>query len=418
MRPARLLLVAAAIASIAAGAWVLRRGRLELPAPARIVGTRLFESVLSHVRSYSVDSLGDQELYRRAAAGVIDELDDPYAELLLPGHRGLVPDDAPGPEGLYLDRRDGLIVVVATAPGSPADSAGVRSGDRLIGVDSVLVDASRLELAIRRLGGLPGTRVSLRIRRRGVREALVLDLVRGPVPPGPAVEIRSLGGGLAWIRVHRVVTGLADTVWTRIGALRAAGLRGLALDLRGVVGGALGAGVGLADLFLGPGDRLASSRGRPAMASLTYTDSTAPRFDSLPLAVLVDAGTAGAAEAAAGALQDHDRAAVLGTPTFGRGVSRGTFPLGGGASLRLTTALWLTPSGREIQRRPLARDGDSLPRPRLKTDGGRIVLGGGGIIPDRLVADTGSGDSVLAEARNLLARAGSARGMLALLAGR
>jgi len=418
MRPARLLLVGAAIASIGAGAWVLRRGRVGLPASATIVGTRLFESVLSHVRSYSVDSLGDQELYRRAAAGVIDELQDPYAELLLPGHQGVIPEDGVGPEGLYLDRRDGLIVVVATAPGSPAHSAGVRSGDRLIGVDGVLVDASRLELALRRLGGQPGTHLSLRIRRRGVREPLVLDLVRATMLPGPAVEIETLGGGLAWIRVHRSVTGLADSVWSRIGDLRTAGLRGVALDLRGVVGGALDDGVGLADLFLGPGVRLASTRGRPATASFTYSDSTAPRFDSLPLAVLVDGGTAGAAEAAAGALQDHDRGAVLGSTTFGRGVTRGTFPLGGGASLRLTTALWLTPSGREIQRHPLAPDGDSLPRPRLKTDGGRTVLGGGGIIPDRLVADTGSGDPVLAEARNLLARAGSARGMLALLAGR
>ena len=408
---------ALAAGAIGAGAWLLYRRQPRRPAATPIVGTRLFETVVSHVRTYSVDSLDDDELYRRAAAGIVDELDDPYAVLVLPGRHDPLTEDAPAPGGLFVDRRDGLIVIVSVVPGSPADSSGLRRGDRLIGVDSTLVDASRLDLSLKLLEGRPGSRVALRVRRSGVRGPVVLEMVRGPVSWNEAVSAEP-EGGVVRIRVRRFVPGLADSVRRRLEAARGAGVRGIALDLRGVVGGGLPDGVALADLFLDPGQRLATSRGRHAGASFALRDSTASPYDSIPLAVLVDGGTAGAAEAAAGALQDHDRAAVLGATTFGRGVTSNSFPLGGGASLRLTTALWMTPSGREIQRPPPRADGDSIPRPRFKTDGGRVVLGGGGIIPDRAIADSGGGDQVLAEARSLLIRAGTARRVLALVSAR
>jgi carboxyl-terminal processing protease len=187
------------------------------------------------------------------------------------------------------------------------------------------------------------------------------------------------------------------------------------LDLRGAVGGGLSDGVALADLFLDGGRTIAMSRGRTASGSTSFSDSTASPFDSIPVAVLVNAGTAGAAEVVAGALQDNDRAAVLGAISFGRGVTQSTFALGGGASLRLTTALWITPSGRQIQRPPRSADGDSLPRPKIKSQGGRTLLAGGGIVPDRLVADTGAVDLILAEAQSLLRKAATTRAVLALV---
>jgi carboxyl-terminal processing protease len=134
------------------------------------------------------------------------------------------------------------------------------------------------------------------------------------------------------------------------------------------------------------------------------------------MAILVDGGTAGAAEVTAGALQDHDRAAVLGAITFGRGVTQSLFPLGDGASLRLTTALWMTPSGRQIQRPP-GNAADSTPRPKVKSDAGRTLIGGGGIVPDRAVLDTGSIDQALAAARGILLRARNARAVLGLTGG-
>lgn len=377
-------------------------------------GSRLFQVVFAQVRAHAVDSLDDEQLYRLAAEGVVEELDDPYAVLSLPGENAAPPEDGTPPLGLFLDRRDRAVVVVSLVPGSPADSAGVRSGDRLVGVDTVAIDGSRLVLARRLLDGRPGTPVALRFRRAS-RPSLVITLKRTPPPRTGAVEALSLGGGVGQVRVRQFVPGIADTVREAIGALRRQGVRSLVLDLRGAVGGALAEGVAIADLFLGPGQILAVSRARSAAASRRFTDSSASPFDSLPLAVLVSFGTAGAGEVVAGALQDHDRAAVLGAVTFGRGVTQSTFALGGGASLRLTTALWMTPSGRQIQRPPQPAAGDSLPRPEVRSDGGRRLLGGGGIIPDRIVAETAGADLALAEARSLLIRAGSARKVLALV---
>jgi carboxyl-terminal processing protease len=382
--------------------------------PPVVAGTRLFEGVFSHVQSFAVDSLDAQELYRLAAAGVIEELDDPYAVLLFPGQQTASPDSA-SPQGLYLDRRDGAAVVVATVPGSAADSAGVQDGDVLLAVDSIPIDASHLERGMHLLDGEPGTRATLRVRRRGTRGVISLDVIRGPARDVPAIVTSLLPGQVGVVHIRRFSAAAADSIRAAVEALRRQGARFHVLDLRGAVGGALEEGAALADLFLGPQSTLAVSRGRPGAPSVTLIDSSASPFDSIPMAVLVDGGTAGAGEVAAGALQDHDRAAVLGATTFGRGVTQSTFPLGEGASLRLTTALWITPSGRQIQRPPRA-GADSTPRPKLKSDGGRPLQGGGGIVPDRAVTDTGAIDQALAAARRLLVRAGSARAVVGLVA--
>ena len=415
MRARWYFLIGTVAGALGAGAWLLSRGRQAEVAATPVVGTDLFQSVFSYVRNFAVDSLTEEELYRRAAAGVIDELDDPYAVLLLPGERQVFFEDIPAPLGLFLDRRDGAVVVVTTVPGSPAYAAGVVNGDRLVGVDTIPVDPSRLDQALKLLEGPAGSTVSLRLRRNGVRAVLALDVTRRAVPTGASLETASLPGAVARVTVRRFPAGIADSIRVAVEALRSAGARSLILDLRGTVGGDLGQGAALADLFLGAGTTLAESRGRESGAGASYRDSTASSFDSMPLALLVDGGTAGAAEVLAGALQDHDRAAVLGGITFGRGVTQSTFPLGSGASLRLTTSLWMTPAGRQIQRPPRATDGDSVPRPRLKSDAGRVLLGGGGIVPDRIVRDTGSTDLVLATARDILVRGGNTRAVLALV---
>lgn len=408
-----------AAGSIGAGAWLLGRTRPATVAPppaARSEGIRLFEIVLKHVRENSVDSLSDPELYRLAASGVLGELDDPYATLLS-GERGRAgPDADPVPLGLHLDRQDGLIVVVAPVPGSPAAKAGVRSGDRLVAVDSTVLDASELDRAWRMLEDRARGPVTIRVRRTGVRATLPFTLDPGPVPVPPAVTVALLPGGIMRVTVGRFVPGLADSVLGAVQGFRARGGRALVLDLRGVVGGTLADGAALADLFLAPGATLALRRGREAADSERVEDRTPSPFDSLPMAVLVDAGSAGAAEAAAGSLQDNDRAAILGGITFGRGVTQRTFPLGPGTAVRLTTSLWFTPAGRQIQRPPRSADGDSMPRPGVKSRSGRPLQGGGGIVPDRLVAaGDGSADPVLAAAQALLLKARSARAVLAAL---
>ncbi len=396
------------------GVWSLSR-RVVLTEPPKDAGPRLFEQVFSKVKTSAVDPLDEQELYRRAAAGVIDELDDPYAVLLFPGEVAPPLEGSAVPPGLYLDRRDGLVVIVATVPGSAADSAGVQSGDRLIGVDSTIADANRIDRLLAALRGPPGTAVTLRLRRGGVRGPLNLAVTRSPLPRLPLLEASLLSGGVARIRVRQPLPGIADSVRRTLTALRSQGARSLVLDLRSTVGGELQDALALADLFLPQGATLALSRGRPSGPTARFTDSTPSPFDGMPLAVLIDAGTAGAAELVAGALQDHDRAAILGSGSFGHGVTESTFPLGAGATLSLTTALWITPSGRQIQRSQRSASSDTLPVPKVKSDAGRVLLGGGGIVPDREIAETNHSDLALAEARRLLEHAGSQAEVLALL---
>jgi carboxyl-terminal processing protease len=413
MRP-RWLLLPFVLFLLGAGIWLLRRPAATPGEPAA-AGTKLFAQVFAKVKTAAVDPVEDQELYRRAAAGMIEELDDPYAVLLLPGEHAPPPEDVPVGPGLYLDRRDGLAVIVAVVPGSPAETAGAKPGDRLLGVDSAAVDAARLDRVVPLLEGKPGSALILRVRRAGVRGPLALTVARGPVPAVAPLETELLGGGVARVRVAHLVPGIADSVRRRVVELRAQGVRALVLDLRSTVGGALDQGIALADLFLDPGSTIAVSRGRASTATASYRDSAASAFAPMPLAVLIDAGTAGAAEVVAGALQDHDRAAVLGTSSFGRGVTQTTFHLGEGASLSLTTSLWITPSGRQIQRPPRPATGDTLPRPKVKSDAGRVLLGGGGIVPDRQIAGSEHQDLALAEARRVLMNASSPAEVLAML---
>ena len=156
-----------------------------------------------------------------------------------------------------------------------------------------------------------------------------------------------------------------------------------------------------------------ATRGRSASDAQQLIDSSAARFPELPLVVLIDQGTAGAAEAVAGALQDHDRAAVLGSRSFGRGVTQRDFPLGSGASVRLTTAFWYTPKGRQIQLTEQDTTGGPVPPPSIKSAAGRTLVGGGGITPHQEVDDDGGVDRPLAAARALLAKANSAKAVLA-----
>jgi carboxyl-terminal processing protease len=188
-------------------------------------------------------------------------------------------------------------------------------------------------------------------------------------------------------------------------SLRRAGAGALLVDLRGNPGGLLEQGVAATDLFLDQGLKIVEMRGRTRDANQTFVDQAPQRYAGLPIAVLVDSASASAAEILAGALQDHDRAVIVGTPTYGKGSAQSVFPLADGGAIKLTTALWYTPSGRSITRPHLLRDGGdeaeessfvadtSRARLEFRTRGGRTVYGGGGVTPDVLVpADTPTAD--------------------------
>ena len=201
------------------------------------------------------------------------------------------------------------------------------------------------------------------------------------------------------------------------------GARSLIMDLRGNPGGLLEQGVAVAELFLDRGQSIVQLRARPGSQPQVFTDSQPQRWPTLPLAVLVDRASASASEIVAGALQDHDRALVLGVTSFGKGSAQNVYPLSSGGALRLTIARWYTPVGRSINR-PAPRDreaeiddrADVLPdtiRPRFRTDAGRTVFGGGGITPDVITGDTTTPLQVQSLARAMGKNAGAYRDALA-----
>jgi len=201
------------------------------------------------------------------------------------------------------------------------------------------------------------------------------------------------------------------------------GMKSLVLDLRGNPGGLLDQGVKVADLFLGKDQEIVATRGRARGSTKTFMDQAVQEWPSLPIVVLVNDGTASAAEIISGALQDHDRAVVVGVPTFGKGLVQTLFPFSDNTALKLTTGRWYTPSGRTIQRKARTEEdqariaaveageargdtsaADTAARPSYRTDSGRIVRGGGGIVPDLVVRQDSLTDSERAFATALAAK--------------
>ncbi len=370
------------------GGWLLHRAA---QGAEPVQPTELFRQVLSHVRRFGVDSLGEEELLRRAATGLVRELDDEFASLRPAGRTRPVPADAGG-LGLLLTARGGPMVVLGVLPGSPADSAGIAPGDQLLEVGQRPVDGLGRDGVRDALDGAPGQPLRLLLRRPRVGQVVEFTLHRG-TPASVLVHEAVDLGGVWYLRLPLIGPGAARQVAERVEAVVSAGGGRLLLDLRGASSGDLDEALGIAGVFLGRGTPVVTIRG----ATAETRQATSPGFtapEDLLVAVLVDGSTADAAEVVAGALQDHDRALVVGVPSFGRGRSQQEFTLDERTVIRLSTTRWETPSGRPIQPDSVA---DSLEaRPVFQTDGGRRVRGGGGIVPDSLVPSPGPGEADLA----------------------
>jgi carboxyl-terminal processing protease len=402
-----LVTVLVALVAFLSGGWLLQRGSQR--GGSVYQQARLFDDIVSYVAEYYVDSLDAAELYDLAIDGFLNQLNDPYTtflreedyrdlELSTTGNYGGV--------GMQIDVRDGWITVVAPIVGTPADSLGIASGDRIVGIDGESTRGWGSDRAVRALRGPPGTRVRLTVVRPGVPDSLTFDVTRARVHVRSVVYSAVLGGEVGYVSLvnSSISEQTAREVSDEIGKLRSQGAKALILDLRGNPGGVLDQGVAVADLFLDRGAVVVETRGRAPGANQTYRGRDGQQWAEMPVVVLVDGGTASAAEIIAGALQDHDRALVVGTTSFGKGLVQTVYPLNGREFLKLTTGRWYTPSGRTIQR-PLRtgrapagdlRDPDQAVGPQadtsrtdsmptFRTDGGRIVYGGGGIRPDVIV---------------------------------
>ncbi len=348
-----------------------------------------------------MEEFDDSLLWEAAIDGLIEALDDPYAELFTPQESEDWEEQTTGNYsgvGLQITLLNESVTVTAVFRGFPAREAGIIVGDVIVGVNDTDASEWSTSMAADSIRGPVGTDVSVMIQRAGYAEPLEFDITRAEVHV-PAVDFGILDNDIGYVILDRVARGAAEEMGDALDDLTDA--RGLIIDLRRNPGGFLDESLMLADLFLEPGSTLASTVQRRPGRSVddpetdSYQDRMPQRLPNLPIIVLVDGFTASGAEILAGALQDYDRAIVLGERTFGKGVVQTVMALPHGRRLRFTTGSWLTPLGRSLQRdrdsqgQPFDEDTDVDDLRRVETAGGRALIDGGGIFPDReIVEDT------------------------------
>jgi carboxyl-terminal processing protease len=389
----RLLLASAVLttAFVSGGSLLSRGMRGGETAPVR--RERLFDQVLDHVSRHFVDSLSGEEVFDKALIGMLEELGDPHTVYLGPDRLKRLAESTTGIYtglGVRVDSRDGWPTVIAPLPGSPSERAGLLAGDRIVEIDGRGTRGFTDDETRNALRGGTGTRVVLTVERPRSTRRREISVTRGEIHRTAVRRVALLNNSVGYVDVKAFSDSTEVEVARAVDSLSRAGMTSLVLDLRGNPGGLLTQGVAVSDLFLDPGKVIVAMRGRTPETTRTYRDSLSQRWPSLPLAVLVDEGSASASEIVAGALQDHDRAVVLGRSTFGKGSAQAVFQTPAGGGLKLTTARWYTPLGRSIERVNVAQgDEDEAEGQRFKTAAGRLVLGGGGIAPDLAVGDTG-----------------------------
>ena len=373
------------LAPVLVGGWAVRD---LLPAS----GPKLLAQVLQVVNEYAIEGLSQDEMYERAARGLVDRLDDPYAELYSPEELATFSREqlgaAYGGLGMQIEDQQGLITVTRVFPNTPAERGGVRAGDRVVAVNGESTQGLSIEEVSGRLVGRAGTTVEATFTRAGVAEPITGTFTRAVVhvPAVPYAVV--LDGGIGYIPLQRFNEMASRDVRRAVTDLKEKGAQSLIVDLRGNGGGSLEEALLISNLFLPVGDEIARVEYRNREPDV-YTARDLTLTTDMPMIVLTDGFSASASEIVAGALQDHDRALVLGTGSFGKGLVQQIYPLDDGWALKITTGKWFTPSGRSIQ---LERNEDGTPvhddsatRPAYRSDAGRVVYGGGGITPDLVV---------------------------------
>jgi carboxyl-terminal processing protease len=396
----RKIVIVTAVAglALATGGWFLQHEAA--PAGTVYQQARLFEDVLAHVADYYVDSIDERRLYQLAIDGMLDQLHDPYSVFLKRDDFKALNEATTGNYGglgIQIEVRDGWITVVAPLPDTPAERAGIQTGDQIVGLDGRSTEGWKQDQAVKELRGEAGSAVELKVHRVGIEQPLTFKLTRAMIHVRSVQVSMMLDDKVGYVLLTPVSETSASELTDAVTGLLQKGMKAMILDLRGNPGGLLDQGVAVSELFLDPGEEVVATRGRAPNSTRTYRDAKPQPWPNLPVVVLANGGTASAAEIITGALQDHDRAVVVGTPTFGKGLVQSLWQLTPETALKLTTARWYTPSGRTIQRKSKNEDDQvaqaeaaELGRDTTKvdsslvfhTDRGRTVLGGGGIRPD------------------------------------
>ncbi|WP_339137613.1 MAG: S41 family peptidase [Candidatus Electrothrix sp. GW3-4] len=309
-----------------------------------------FANVLDLLQKHYVDKVESGEVLIGAINGMLGSL-DPHSSYMSPEDFKELQEDTKGSFsgiGIEVTVRDGVLTVVSPIAGTPAYRQGVKAGDQIVRINNISTQGMTLPDAVKILRGNQGEKVTVTIRRTGLNELLDMAFVRDIIPHHSVVA-KKLGNGFHYIQV---TSFQATTTRDFKKVLRKAGqegvIQGIVLDLRNNPGGLLDQAVQLVDVFLESGV-IVTTRGREKENDMYFEADRGKTRYTFPAVVLVNGGSASASEIVAGALQDHKRAVILGTRTFGKGSVQTVVPLPNGAGVRLTTARYYTPSGRSIQ---------------------------------------------------------------------
>ena len=326
-----------------------------LPLPLNEV--RMFTQALDNIRRAYVEEIDDETLLEYAIQGMLSGL-DPHSAYMAGNEFESLQDTTTGQFGglgVEVSRRDGYILVVAPIDGSPADRAGVLAGDLIIEIDNKPIREMQPDDAARMMRGEPGSQVSITIAREG-EEPFDITLTREIIEIS-SVRSRMLEPGYAYLRISQFRGNTGEEFAKELQELLSEEdtLKGLVLDLRNNPGGVLQASVSVVDAFIESGD-IVSTKGRLEDSRSSYSASMQTIAPETPLVVLINNGSASASEIVAGALQDHGRALIMGTDSFGKGSVQTVLPLAADKAIKLTTSLYYTPSGRSIQAQGIIPD--------------------------------------------------------------
>ncbi len=362
-----------------------------------------FSLVASVVRDNYVEEVDSEDLIKAGITGMLSIL-DPYSEYLDPKEQSALLEDTHGQfEGLGIEIaiKDGWLTVISPLEGTPAERMGIQAGDQITEIEGISTQGISIEEAVKKLRGRKGTVVHVTIEREGINEPMEYAIERDVISIRAVPYYGLAKEGIGYVRLNRFSDLAADELKEAVSDLRRRNIKGLILDLRGNPGGLLAQAVDVASVFLEPNRLVVKTEGKVKNQNQEFHSSGEPLMPDLPLVVLVDGGSASGAEIVAGAIQDWDRGLVIGDTTFGKGLVQNVIQLKDGSGLKLTTAKYLMPSGRSIQRpedlkgplasiendsQPEGETGDSASiKQKFFTKGGRVVYGGGGVAPDVVV---------------------------------
>jgi carboxyl-terminal processing protease len=350
---------------------VAQRESARFPLP--VDELRAFAEVFGAIKSSYVEPVEDKKLITEAISGMLTGLDphsayldqDAFRELQV-GTQGEF-----GGLGIEVGMEDGFVKVVSPIEDTPAFRAGLKPGDFIIRIDDASVKGMNLNEAVKRMRGKPKTTIRLTIMRKGEAKPFEVTLTRDIIRV-QSVKSKLIEPGYGWVRVSQFQEHTGENLVKHLeGLYRSGPLKGLILDLRNDPGGLLNGAVGIASAFLPPRAAVVSTDGRTEDAKRKfiaapedylrgsrsdYLKNLPAGVKTVPMVVLVNAGSASASEIVAGALQDHKRATVMGTATFGKGSVQTILPLGNNTAIKLTTARYYTPSGRSIQAKGITPD--------------------------------------------------------------